>query len=403
MFKELIDKQLFGFNKEAFELELKSIFDWWTNNILEENGFGFIGRIDGLGHKYPEAPKSVILNTRILWAFSAASRLGYKEYMTIANKAFDFLEKHFIDRENGGLYWMLDAGGTPIDVKKQVYAQAFGIYAFTEYYLCTGESRSLEMADNLFQLIESHCKDNKNGGYFEAKTQTWQVLSDVALSEKEGNDAKTMNTHLHLMEAYTNLVRCTREVKYVDALDALIRLYVDKFVDQETFRLKLFFDENWNENESHESFGHEIESAWLLNEACEVLGDDVLASQIQRITTQIALRVKEVGIDDNGAIHNDRHSDGHYDVQRDWWPQAEGVVGYFDAYQKTYSEAFLETANDIWTYIQLYIKDYENGEWFWACSQAGIPNIAEDKAGPWKAPYHNGRMCIEMIKRLSNH
>ena len=399
----MADKQLYAFSKEAFDLELDNIFGWWAQHMPDPTGNGFFGRVDGLGKVDFDADKGVILNTRILWACSAACRLGKTQFQLLADKAYQYLLKHFVDPDFGGLYWSVNAQGAVVDAKKQVYAQAFGIYAFSEYYLLTGDKQALDLARSLFELLEAKAKDKKNFGYWEAKSQSWEPLEVVALSEKEGNDAKTMNTHLHVLEAYTNLYRCDQSKPIAKALSKLICLYVDKFVDLESKRLKLFFDEFWVENYTHESFGHEIESAWLLNEACEVLGDKVLQAQVNFVTIEIAYRVKAHGIDHKGAVYNDRFQDGTYHAERDWWPQAEGVVGFFDAYQSSMDEELLETSSEIWNYIQLFQKDYENGEWYWGCDEDGNPIVNKDKAGPWKAPYHNGRMCIEMIKRLSNN
>lgn len=398
----MADKTLFGFHAEAFEKELEELLDWWSLNMPDATNGGFLGRIQGTNEVETDANKGIILNTRILWFFSAACNLGYTWYRPWADQAFEYLHQYFTDKEYGGVYWMLDAKGRAVDDKKQTYAQAFALYACAEYYQLCGFEQSLALAMELFQKLEDEAKDPFEGGYIEALDRQWQPMEKMALSEKEENDAKTMNTHLHLLEAYTNLARSVHDEKVMSALEALIRLYIYRFIDVESGRLKLFFDLDWKERSSHDSYGHEIESAWLLNEACEVCGNVELTVLAKDLGLKIARRVLEEGRDEKAAIHNEKDLHGHYHPQRDWWPQAEGVVGFFDAYQHNYNEAFLLAAEDLWTYIQLYFKDFQNGEWFWAVNEDGSPDTHQDKAGPWKAPYHNGRMCMEMIKRLRN-
>lgn len=396
-----MEKTLLGFEPDAFTSELMSILDWWEDHMTDHEQGGFLGRIDGDGNVIHNAPKGVILNTRILWTFSAACNLGFTQYRSTADSAFNYLKQHFVDKENGGVYWMLDHTGNVIDGKKQTYAQAFAIYAFAEYHQLSGSDESLELATSIFNLLRTHVFDGKNDGYLECLSMDWRRMEKVALSEKEGNDTKTMNTHLHLMEAFTNLARCSRDNEVMEALSDLVSLYLNTFIDGNDTRLKLFFDEEWNENFHHHSFGHEIESAWLLREACHVLDNPSLQKEADGLSSKIADRVMDLGLDDQGALYNELSREGKRNTHRDWWLQAEAVVGFFDAYQTTYHERYLDVAIDIWTFIQLYIKDYDKGEWLWACDEKGIPDRRGDKAGPWKAPYHNGRMCMEMIRRLS--
>ncbi len=211
-----------------------------------------------------------------------------------------------------------------------------------------------------------------------------------------------MNTHLHLLECYTNLHKCVQSNQVENALMDLILLYFEKFIDHNNGRLKLFFDENWNENIHHHSYGHEIESVWLLNEAAHALGDNSILTKIENITLKIANRVLNEGIDLSGAVFNEKSVNGFIDPMREWWVTAEGVIGFYDAYQKSNDVAFLKAADNAWEYIQNNLIDVENGEWFWSCNAFGIPTLSEDKAGPWKSCYHNSRLCMEMIKRLKD-
>ncbi len=392
----------YSFCKKAFDRELDNILSWWANNMLDEEGQGFIGRIDGSGIKHPGAPRGIVMYTRILWSFAAAVQSVKIAYLPLAKKAYQYIIDHFLDRKNGGLYWMVDKSGYPLDKKKQIYAQAFGIYAFATYYQCTGEPEALQIANQIFLLIEKHAHDHEKRGYLEAMTEDWHWMEDVRLSDKEANDKKTMNTHLHLLECFTQLYKVDQRPLYAQALEDLIILYKNKFVDLKTGRLKLFFDEDWNENLTHHSYGHEIESVWLMNEAAEVLGNQKLKESVIDVSLQIAERVIKEGVDGNGAIYNEKSLEGQYHPWRDWWPQAEGVIGFYDAFQKTGKKVYKQASEKCWNYIQQFIIDHNNGEWYWACDQQGRPIITEDKAGPWKAPYHNSRMCMEMINRLEN-
>lgn len=385
---------------KAFDEELDNILSWWANNMLDERTEGYIGKMDGRGIKYPDAHRGIVMYTRILWSFAAAVQMGKSEYLPYAEKAYLYIVKHFLDKQNGGFYWMVDNQGHPIDRKKQIYAQAFSIYAFTTYYQCSGNLKAIQQAHQLFSLIEKYAHDHKKMGYLEAMTEDWKWMEEVRLSEKEANDMKTMNTHLHLLECYTQLYRVDKKVG--KELEDLIRLYVNRFVDQTSGRLKLFFDEDWKENLAHHSYGHEIESVWLMNEAAEVLNNNELTKMVADVSLQIAARVLNEGIDKKGAIYNEKSLEGKYHPWRDWWPQAEGVIGFYDAFQKSGKEIYRQASAQCWKYIQRYIIDHKNGEWYWARDEDGKPVLSEDKAGPWKAPYHNSRMCMEMIKRLEN-
>lgn len=396
----LTDKATYSI--QGFQDLLEDILAWWVQETIDDDFGGFIGRIGGDGRKYRDAEKGVVLNTRILWTFSRAVNTGFKTFTPIADRAYQYIFRYFSDEVYGGLYWMLDHKGVPVNSRKQIYAQAFGIYAYTEYHKATGSVEALNKARNLYALLEDKAWDKENSGYLEAFSENWSPLSDMRLSSRDANEAKTMNTHLHLLEAYTNLYKADPSVPVKFALSRMIELYCDKFIDTDSGRLKLFFDEDWNEKISHDSFGHEIETAWLLNEAAEAIGDFSLISRVKRYSYILASRVLSEGMAFHGGIYNERSQDGKYDRNQDWWPQAEAVVGFHDAYEHTGNLDFLNAANNCLHFITQKLLDHKNGEWYWSVDSDGNPNIKEDKAGPWKAPYHNSRMCFEMISRLNN-
>lgn len=393
--------QLQNLKKEA-TLELDNILNWWAKHMIDNHNGGFYGRIDGRGKLHPLADKSVILNTRILWTFSAAAILYPEnmEWRQLADRAFDYLLHYFWDRKEGGVFWMLDCYGVPSQDKKQIYAQAFTIYALVAYYELTQNREALEKAKETFWLIEQYSHDELYGGYFEAFSRNWNEISDLRLSEKDANEAKTMNTHLHILEAYTALYRIMPTAEVRLALRSLVLLFLEKFIDSDTNHLQLFFDEKWQLKSDEISFGHDIECSWLLCEAAEILQDDNLLYDVQKKAVAIAGRTLAEGIDRDGGIFNTADSQGLTNRDKDWWPQAEAVVGFFNAWQITKKDFFLQTTLNSWQFIQTYLLDITNGEWFWALNADGTPDLLNDKAGPWKCPYHNSRTCIEVIRRL---
>lgn len=379
--------------------ELYSILEWWEKHMPDDQHGGFYGRIDGEGRLHPKADKSVILNTRILWTFSAGARVtGKNNFQTLAERAYRYLIDYFWDTTSGGVFWMLDYRGQPVQDKKQVYAQAFAMYAFTEYYRLTADHEALEKAHLLFQLMEKHSLDKMRGGYLEAFGRDWQPIADLRLSDKDANEAKTMNTHLHVLEAYTNLHRVAPSTATASALKALILLFLDKFIDPHTGHLNLFFDEDWNLKSRDISFGHDIEASWLLCEAAEILGNPSLLKKARNAAILISNESLRTGIDPkDGGMFYEAHADRSISrANKDWWPQAEAVVGFMNAWKISGEARFLTAARQSWTFIEEHLKQ-KTGEWYWAITPDGQPDTVNDKAGPWKCPYHNGRACLEIM------
>ena len=392
---------------EARVLLETNILRFWQERMVDYRQGGFYGRIDGYNVLHPDAEKGAVLNARILWTFSAAARvLNNTPYRILAARAYDYLMQWFMDREQGGVYWSLNADGTPLDTKKQTYAIAFAIYGLAEYVRLTNNQEALNAAIRLFEDLEAHAYkwDNEKiskckNGYVEALTRNWQPIADMRLSEKDENDVFTMNTHLHVLEAYTNLYRVLKNVQRDDVqgtkeritkqLRTLIDIFANRIFDPATGHLMLFFDEKWQPSNTHTSPGHDIEAAWLLHEALEVLGDEELLNQTLPVIHSLAQAAEDDIMD-----------------EKEWWCYAEAVVGYIDQW-KLYqdekpieSNINLELAETAFHYIQTHLMDRENGEWFWTILPDGTPDRTHDKAGFWKCPYHNSRMCIEIIERL---
>jgi len=376
-----------------------NIIKFWVEKMEDPRG-GFYARMDGDGRLDLQAAKGAILNARILWTFSSASRvLGDPSCLEAAGRAKKYIEDKFVDRERGGIYWSLTPDGKPLDTKKQFYAIAFAVYGMAEYYRACGDESALQTAIALYRSIEEHSYDAVDGGYLEAATVDWQSIADMRLSDKDQNDAKTMNTHLHILEAYTGLYRVWKDALLAARLRELIEIFLDKMTAPDG-HLQLFFDEKWNLHGQMVSYGHDIEASWLLCEAAEVLGDGALLERTRKVCVRIAEASMEGFTPEGGMIYEWDPATGHKDSDRHWWVQAETVVGCRNMYQLTGEQKWLDAELAAWRYIKKYIV-CPDGEWYWSRKADGSANTADDRAGFWKCPYHNGRMCLEMIERLA--
>lgn len=379
----------------------KNILRFWLDKMVDQEHGGFYGRIDGHEHLNADAEKGAILNARILWAFSAAYRvLGDKTYLEAASRAKHYIIDHFIDPEYGGVYWSLDCNGKPLDTKKQFYAIGFAIYGMSEYARATGDAEALKVAIDLYRCIEEHALDHEYNGYIEAMTRDWQPIADMRLSELDANYPKSQNTHLHIIEPYTNLYRVWKSDELKASLHNLIDIFTDRILNPETHHLDLFFDMDWKRGAGAlESYGHDIECSWLIHEAALVLGDAEVLKKVEPIVEMVA-KASEKGLNADGSMVHEANLDtGYVDSDLHWWVQAEAVVGFFNIYQYFGDESALQKAQHCWTYIKENLIDNENGEWHWSRRKDGTLNLDDDKAGFWKCPYHNSRMCLEIIER----
>lgn len=389
---------------DAKRLLEENILQFWSTVMVDHRRGGFYGRQDGEGCIEEEAPRGAILNARILWSFAAAYRvLRRKEYLEMATRARDYMLQHFVDREYGGVYWAVDADGNPLDTKKQTYAIGFAIYGFSEYARATGDELSLQTAIQLYRDIEAHAFDAVNGGYHEALTRTWEPIGDMRLSDKDENCDKTMNTHLHVIEPYTNLYRVWKDEGLRRQILGLVDVFTNRLMNAETGHLDLFFDTEWNGRRDIESFGHDIEASWLLDETAAVLGDEQLTARLTPVVKRIA-DASEEGLNEDGSLTGERwKEDGRTTLERDWWVQCECVIGELNMAMRSEGnerEAYMNRALCCYDYIKQHLVDNEHGEWYWSVAPDGTPNLRDDHAGFWKCPYHNTRMCLEIIERL---
>jgi len=383
--------------KQELHSELLRILYYWSTNTIDNEYGGFVGKRDYKNRLVPKSSKGIILNSRILWSFAAASNhLKTDDYQDICKRSFQYLKNYFKDTTYNGVFWELDYLGQPINKRKQVYAQSFTIYALSEYYIYSKNDEAKQWAIELFEYIERYAKDTVKGGYLEAFNEDWSTIDDMRLSDKDMNAAKTMNTHLHILEAYTTLLKIYDNAILRKSLKDLVQVMNEKFLNQNN-HYDLFFDEDWNLLSNSVSYGHDIESAWLVLEAAEVIGDTTLLKKSKAIAIKVSDTFLKKGIDTDGSVINETNlTTNHTDTDRHWWPQMEALIGLKFAYEIENKEAYILNSLGIWEYTKNNLLDFEHGEWHFRVDHKGAVYTQEDKVSMWKAPYHTSRACIKM-------
>ncbi len=385
---------------KEFTGELENILRFWQSHTPDEKNQGFFGEISNDLKVNEAAPKGGVLNARILWTFSAAAlQSGNPAYRAFADRAYHYFSRHFFDSEYGGTYWMVDAQGSPLETRKQTYAQAFSIYALTEYARLTGENEPLDLAMQLFGLIERHALDPERNGYPEAFDRKWNLHEDQRLSAIDMNERKSMNTHLHVIEAYANLFRLTGNQQVKQRVENLLGLFDRFIIHSKTRHFNLFFDESWNVRSQKVSYGHDIEGSWLLLESAESIDSPEWISRMKTISVEMAGASLE-GIDNDGGLRYEMVPGEPDNGEKEWWTMAEAVVGFYNAYQLSGDKIFLRQAAGMWNFLKTFVIDHERGEWYYRIDRNHRPDDSYPKVSQWKCPYHNARMCLEMIRRL---
>ncbi|MDW8852289.1 AGE family epimerase/isomerase [Flavobacterium sp. MMLR14_040] len=386
--------------KTELSTELDSILNYWSKNSIDTKNGGFIGQIDNNENLIEDAEKGSVLNARILWSFSSSYQITKnEEHKKIAKRAFEFLSEYFYDSEFGGLFWSINVDTTPKDTKNQIYALAFAIYGLSEYYVISKDEKALTIAINLYLRIQKYSYDAVNKGYLEAFTRDWQAIDDLRLSEKDANEKKTMNTHLHIVEAYANLFKVWKDKALQKDIIELLQTIEEHFINTKTGHLRLFFNENWIEKPDVISYGHDIEAAWLLLQCAEISEDETLIANYKKYAIQMAEVTKE-GLDTDGGLwYEFDPKKNELVAEKHWWVQAEALIGFYNAYQLTANEIYLDIVLKNWDFIKKQILDTKNGEWFWGIYRDNSL-IEKDKAGFWKCPYHNSRACLELMNRI---
>jgi mannobiose 2-epimerase len=386
----------------AMERDLReNVLPFWKGRVPDTTHGGFLGQMADDLTVDPTGPKGGVLHARILWTFAAAFRhYGEASCREMADRALWYLLTRFWDETHGGVYWMLDREGRPLVDRKQTYALAFAVYALAEHHRATGDVEARERAVQLYRTMEEHATDPVHGGYLEARARDWTPLEDVRLSEKDRNSPKSMNTHLHVLEAYTNLLRVWDDAGLRDRLRALVGIHLDRIVDPHHGHLLLFFDETWRPVDRAVSYGHDIEMSWLIVEAADVLGEAGLREKAARVAERMAGVTLAEGLDgEKGGVFAERDHGGGLDDEKHWWMQAEAIVGFVAAWERTGDPAFLEAAEATWRFVDRFLIDRTHGEWRWRVARDGSPLPGLPKVEPWKGPYHNSRAAFEVAER----
>jgi len=401
--KETPVEQLKNLYKELEWDMHENILPFWMNQAVDLENGGFFGRITYYGTAVNNSPKGSVLNARILWTFSAAYNLtGRAVYLDYARRAYNYFSEYFIDKQNGGVVWSVNADGEIENGRKQIYAQAFAIYALSEFHLADGDQEAILQAIDICNLIEKYAFDTVNNGYIEALSQSWQSLADLRLSEKDANEPKSMNTHLHLLEAYTRLFSIWKDDELGDKLLNLVNLHTRKIFSDKSGHFNLFFDMKWRIKSNHYSYGHDIEGSWLIMEAARVLGIRSVIDEAEQLAVRMANVTCKEGIAADGSLYNEGEAGSVSDADRHWWPQAEAIVGFVNAFEISGNDKFINAASGVWNFIKLHMQ-HPSGEWWWLVNSDYQPDQSQDLAGEWKCPYHNTRCCIEVMKRVSTY
>ena len=371
------------------------ILPFWRGLRDDERG-GYTGQVEFDLTRRPEAERGCILNSRILWFFSEAYLLLREPaLLDEAKHAYEMLCK-MLDREHGGVYWSMNADGTVADSTKHTYNQGFAIYALSAYYRAGGEQAALELARELFRLVEDKCFDGE--GYLEAFTAGWQPAGNDKLSENGVEAGRTMNTLLHVLEGYTGLYEAGKDPEVRERLFWIMNTWAEKVYNPRKCRQEVFFDLQYHTLIDLHSFGHDIETSWLADHTLEVLGDQVLTERLRPMLLSMADHTLRAAYTEGNGFSNESEN-GRVDFTRVWWVQAEALVGFLNAYEHTHEQRYLGAVRSQWKYIREKIIDSREGsEWFWSVREDGTP-IEKPIVEPWKCPYHNGRMCIEVLRR----
>ncbi|GAB4491702.1 MAG: cellobiose 2-epimerase [Anaerolineales bacterium] len=381
----------------------ENILPFWMKYAPDPEHGGFHGAISNTLEVFPAAPRSAILCARILWTFSTTCRVfGAPEYRQMADYAYQTLTGSFWDADFGGVYWSLNPGGAPLEPRKHHYAQAFAIYGLSEYFRATQNKDAKKLAVVLFDLLEQHAFEPVYGGYTEGSSREWGALADMRLSDKEINCSKSMNTMLHILEAYTNLLRIWDDPRLRRQHRALLETYLEKVYDPQTGHLRLFFDNAWNALEAHDSYGHDIEASWLMWEAAQMHPDPALHERIRPAVLGLAESVYREGRDTDGSLFYEGLSGEILVEEKHWWPQAEALVGFTNAYELSGNSKFAAAVGEAWKFIENHMIDRVYGDWFKETDRAGNPKPGHMKAGFWDCPYHHARACFEILERSAN-
>jgi len=382
--------------------EAHRILGFWRSQVLTADG-KFHGRIDQEGKVEENASRGLVLAARLLWTFSKAHLSGLESKastVSMVDDLYRFLVGTFWDNDYLGFYWMVDVHGAPVQAHKHLYGQAFALYALAEYYALSRKPEVLHWAQLTYEVIEDYGADRDRGGYLESFTQSFELDREARLSTINHGAPKTMNTHLHLLEAYTRLYQVWPNPHLRQRLSQLLNTVRTFIVDPETFHFRCFLDRDWNSLSSEASYGHDIEGSWLMLEAAIALDDAERVKDFEMLALKMVDAVWKEGVDADHGVMNEGIDGRITDGGKDWWPQAEAVVGLVNAYQISGDLQYLERASLVWSFIERYVIDRKHGEWHGRLSRRAEPQPS-NLVDAWKCPYHNTRACLEVIQRLT--
>ena len=384
--------------------QLNAIKQWWLKHSYDQQYGGFIGEIDYYGKPVPAANKGIILNSRILWFFSEVALFcDDSDARAAANRAYHYLRSCFDDPVYGGVVWELDHRGTVVNGRKQVYAHCFSIYGLVAYYRLTRDLQALALAQNYFALIETYARDDNYGGYIDALSRQWSSIDDFRLSDKEPNTSKTMNTHLHIIEAYTALMQVSPDKPIKSALSHVVEIFFEKIVDHNHYHVKLFFNDRWHSIDAPWSYGHDIEASWLLWESLQTLQNPALIKKYRPAVIKLAETCRLEALTDNGQVREGFDPVNAISLDDSvWWIQAEALAGFLNVYQLTGDKQYLDSCDAVWQHIRQHHLDTRAGEWHWLACNREQQSDNNYKLGFWKAPYHNGRAMMQVCQRLKH-
>jgi cellobiose epimerase len=390
------------FSQQAFRSQLKAILAFWQKHAPDTQNGGFIGAADRSGHPDYSAPKGLVIHARILWTFARAlatapSSASRASYTATCECALAYIIQYFWDHTHGGLYWSLHPNGTAAETRKLMYGHSFCLYAASEYARVTGSKPALKLAQDTFSTIITKAYDPTHGGYIEAYAQDWSQITDYILCQ--GDSRKSMNTHLHLLESFANLYRIDKSEAVRYHLQHCLNVMLQYIIGPGKQRMALFFTETWQPRSTAISYGHDIEAAWLLYEAAHILGHQPTLTQVKQLSIQMAHAAAEGLQHDHGMIYEFDPPTAHTNHNRDWWVQAEAMVGFMNAYTLSGQPHFLQKAKNSWAFINNHLIDSQYGEWYTSVTPSHQPTNT-NKITLWKCPYHNARACMEMIARL---
>ena len=386
---------------------LEEVRDVLTGNILpfwlalKDPRGGFYGEMGADGTVRYDAPRGVILNARLIWSFASAyAALRKTEYLVAAVHARDWFLEHFCDHKYGGVYWSVTPEGERLDAKKQLYAQGFAIYGLSQLYKVTKDDEALKNAVNLYRVVETFFADAGHGGYIEALARDFSPLEDMSLSAHDINADKTMNSHLHILEAYANLYQVWPDEGLKARVEALLDLIGTRIMAPDG-HLQLYFRRDWSVLPGAVSYGHDIETSWLAMECAFALKDLDVVNRVRPWALALG-RAGNEGLLPDGSLRYEFLPDGRRDDARQWWVQTEAVVGNLWLWKFHGDAAGADRAVACWNYIRDHLVDFSGGEWWWAVREDGSIDRENPKAGFWKCPYHNTRMCLQALTLFEN-